>query len=216
VTLVVVALSGCGGVGQPAPYDPQGVDRLIIPTPTPDPDDFMAGIDNVWLPLTPGSTWTYDVTDDGATIGSTESEVLAESGDIAGVPTTAVRTATQIDGERTTYTRFYAQDADGNVWWLGEDGDVTWRAGEGGAEAGLAMPAEPRLGDGWQPYLVPGRPDADVMVEDQSSDMVQTRETGWEEADTTTLNFYTSGVGLVTVEDLDSGWTTELVDHQPG
>jgi hypothetical protein len=52
---------------------------------------------------------------------------------------------------------WYAQDADGNVWYLGErtaeyeDGRVvsragSWEAGVDGAQPGVAMPAEPRAG----------------------------------------------------------------------
>lgn len=212
--LMVLVASGCGGVGQPAPYDSEGIDGLVIPTPTPDPADFGASIDNPWLPLAPGSTWRYDVADSGGDpVGSMETEVLADSVDVAGLDATAVRTTTSVDDEVETATRFYAQDDDGNVWWVGEDaGDVTWRAGEAGAEAGLAMPAVPRLGDGWLSYVVPGLPEASVRVEEQGRDMVQTRD----EADTSTLRTYTSGVGLVGVEDLGSGRQVALVDHQAG
>jgi hypothetical protein len=212
-SLVVLVASGCGGIGQPAPYDSPGINGLVIPTPTPDPADFGASIDNPWLPLAPGSTWRFDVTDGGATVGSIEAEVLEDSVDVAGLDATAVRTTTSIDEQVETSTRFYAQDDHGNVWWLGEDaGDVTWRAGEAGAEAGLAMPAAPRLGDGWLSYVVAGLPEASVRVEEQGRDMVQTRD----ESDTSTRRTYTSGVGLVGVEDLDSGLRVDLVDHLAG
>lgn len=215
--LVVLTASGCGGIGQPAPYDSQGIDGLVIPTPSPDPEDFAAEIDNPWLPLAPGTTWRYDVTADGATIGSIVAEALTDTTDVAGLVATGVRTTTVIDGENETTTRFFAQDDDGNVWWVGEDtGDVTWRAGEDGARAGLAMPAGPRLGDGWLPYVVPALPEASVLVEDQGRDMVQTRSQLGGEADSTTLMYYASGVGLVGVEDLGSGWQADLVDHRPG
>lgn len=211
--LAVLTTGGCGGVGQPAPYDSRGINGLVIPTPTPDPDDFAEAVDNPWLPLAPGTTWRYDVTDDGAVVGTVESEVLGSLTDIAGLTATAVETTTRIDGEDETATAFYAQDEAGNVWWMGADAPGrTWRAGEDGARAGLAMPASPRLGDGWLAYAVPGLPRASVRVDDQGRDLVQTRE----EADTTTLRRYTSGVGLVGVEDLDSGRRAELVDHQPG
>ena len=213
VGLVVATATGCGGIGQPAPYDSQGIDGLVIPTPTPDPDDFTTAIDNAWLPLAPGSSWRYDVTDDGTVIGTIESEVAATTTEIAGLTATAVETTTRIDGEQVS-TRFYAQDDEGNVWWLGADeGDGSWRAGEDGAEAGLAMPAGPRLGDGWLAHVVPGRPQASVQVADQGRDMVQTRETTGE-TDTATLS-YTSGVGPTGIEDLRAGWLATLVDHQP-
>ena len=39
--LVILVASGCGGIGQPAPYDSPGINGLVIPTPTPDPADFV-------------------------------------------------------------------------------------------------------------------------------------------------------------------------------
>ena len=215
--LTVLLASGCGGIGQPAPYDSQGIDGLVIPTPTPDPDDFGASVDNPWLSLTAGSTWRYDVTHDGVAIGSIEAEVLDDTADVAGLDATTVRTTTTIDGVAQRSTRFYAQDDDGNVWWLGEDAaDVSWRAGEDGAEAGLAMPADPRLGDGWLSYVVDGLAGASVRVEQQGRDMVQTHDQLGSAAGSSTRRVYTSGVGLVTVEYLDSGWQADLVDHRAG
>ena len=58
-------LAGCAGVGQPAPYDSTGINGLVIPTPSPDADDFVGGVDNPWLPLEPQATWRYDVTELG-------------------------------------------------------------------------------------------------------------------------------------------------------
>ena len=217
--LVVVGASGCGGIGQPAPYESLGIDGLTIPTPVPDPDDFESSIDNRWLPLTPGSTWRYDVSDDGATVGSIETEVLPDTAEIAGLVATQVQTTTSIDGVEERSTRFYAQDDAGNVWWVGEDsGPVRWRAGVEGAEAGLAMPRFPRLGDGWRSYAVDGLPEASARVEQQGTDMVQTRSLEGQEGadDASTRNFYESGVGLVGVEDLDSGRQIDLVDHRAG
>ena len=77
--------------------------------------------------------------------------VAVEQGpEIAGVATTAqVRTE---DGETTT--DWFAQDADGNVWWFGREGE--WQAGTDGAEAGLAMPETPRVGDGFRTAYQPG------------------------------------------------------------
>lgn len=214
--LVVLTASGCGGIGQPAAYDSRGINGLVIPTPTPDPDDFVSSIDNPWLPLTPGSTWGYDVTDDDRYVGALDRQVLEETTQVAGLSATVVRTTTRVDGAQETSTRFYAQDDDGNVWWLGEDSaDAAWRAGEDGAQAGLAMPAFPRLGDGWRPYAVDALPEASVRVEQQGRDMVQTL-TRVGEADASTRETYTSGVGPVSVEELDSGRMAVLVDHQPG
>ncbi len=210
---MALALAGCGGLGQPTPYDSQGIDGLVIPTPAPDAEDFVPAVDNPWLPLAPGASWAYDVTERGVSVGSIRAEVLDATIEIAGLTATGVHTSSRVKGVEESVTRFYAQDDAGNVWWVGEDSSsITWRAGEDGAQAGLAMPASPRLGDGWLSYVVPDRPRSSALVDEQGRDMISTRE----ETDTTTLKFYESGVGLVGLDDLDAGWQAELVDHRPG
>ncbi len=143
---VGLLLGGCGSASQPSPAS--GVDALVVPTPSPDPDDFVTVVDNRWLPLPAGRAWTYDVSDiDGR---HQLSVTVADGPEIAGVPTTA-RVSTE-PGELTT--DYFAQDVDGNVWWFGREGQ--WRAGVDGAEAGLAMPASPRVGDGFRTAYLPG------------------------------------------------------------
>ncbi len=205
----MLGLAGCGGIGQPAPYDSPGINGLVVPTPTLSPADFVEEVDNPWLPLEAGARWTYEVTGDGSALGTIVVDVLDDTVPVAGLDATAVRTTTDLDGGATTVeTDLYAQDGAGNVWLVGADADGTgWRAGADGAQAGLAMPADPRLGDGWLAYDVPGLPRASATIEDQSDALVQTRD----EADTTTRRVYEKGVGLVGFEDLDAGWTAELV-----
>lgn len=213
---IALGTAGCAGLGQPAPYDSPGINGLEIPTPSPEPDDFVDEVDNPWLALEPGATWHYDVTEDGRAVGTVDAEVLDATSEVAGLTATAVRTVTDLDGDDRDEdeTRFYAQDDDGNVWLVGVDSvpGVTWRAGEGGAEAGLAMPAEPRLGDGWLTYRLPDLVEASTTVEDQSREMVQTRESAGGGAGTTTRKIYESGAGLVSVEYLDAGWQAVLDD----
>lgn len=140
VLAVAPALAGCGTASSPSP--PAGVDELTIPTPSPDPGDFVAEVDNPWLPLPVGDTWVYSVTD---AEGPHRLTVTVERGpEVAGVATTS-RVSTEPSG---TVTDWFAQDEEGNVWWFGREG--VWRAGEDGAEAGVAMLARPRIGDGYR------------------------------------------------------------------
>ncbi len=155
---LVVLLTGCSAAGEanPEKVGPRGVDELTIPTPSPDPDDFVGSVDNPWLALEPGRTWTYDVSASRAT--SLEVRVEDASETIAGIACVVVRTtATDASGGVVRETDTYlAQDTRGNVWLLGErTPDRSWRAGEDGAEAGLAMPAEPRAGDGFAQERAP-------------------------------------------------------------
>ena len=156
-----LALAGCGAASED--YEIAGIDQLEIPTPSPDPDDFVATVDNPWLPLAAGNVWTYDVTV-GAASGTTTVEVSAEPETVDGVATTVVETTEPTDaltGDGGTVRDYYAQDRDGNVWWFGREGE--WEAGVDGAQAGLAMPADPRVGDGWRLALSEG------VVEDRAT-----------------------------------------------
>lgn len=156
VSVAVGTLGACGSSASPS-IAPSGVDELVVPTPDPDPADFVAEVDNPWYPLEPGRTWTYE---DSSTAGGTVTvRVVDDPQEVAGIGTTAVE-RTEPDG--TSYVDRYAQDRRGNVWWFGRDG--VWRAGEDGAQAGLAVPATPRLGDGWRAAYGAGQVDVRVTV----------------------------------------------------
>ena len=79
------------------------------------------------------------------------------------------------DGELTEHTLdYYAQHADGTVYYLGEDVDVyedgqlvghegAWKAGEGENQAGVFMPATPEVGMVFEQERAPG------IAEDRST-----------------------------------------------
>lgn len=191
---LLVLLTACGTASDPSP--PTGVDQLVVPTPSPDPDDFVADVDNPWFPLQPGTTWTYDVADGD---GSSSLTVTVEPGpEIGGVATTARIGAT---------TDWYAQDEDGNVWWFGREG--AWQAEENGAEAGLAMPADPRVGDGYRTAYAEGVAEDRATVESVDGDeLVVEVRSDLEPGATTTLT-YERGTGPVELERIGSGYRVE-------
>src|SRR3954454_22647507 len=119
VAVLVPVLGGCGSASVSSP--PSGVDELTIPTPSPDARDFGAVVDNPWLTLPAGRTWTYDVVDVGG--GHPLTVTVAPGPEVEGVSTTA-RVSTE-SGETTT--DWFAQDTDGNVWWFVREGE--WTAG---------------------------------------------------------------------------------------
>jgi hypothetical protein len=124
---------------------------------TVDPANFVSIVDNPFFPLVPGTVLIYEGTSGG------EREVVtirvsAETKEILGVTCIVVRDTVKIAGEvREDTFDWYAQDVDGNVWYMGEDtkeyegGKVTstegsWEAGVNGALPGVIMPAHPEVG----------------------------------------------------------------------
>lgn len=160
LTATAVTAAACGNAA--APYPPTGVDQLTVPTPDPDPADFVAEVDNPWFPLAVGTTWTYEqagVLGSGPAGDLREVEVVG-TGDVDGVPVTEVRhddvliTPSTPEAPAGTddpdqVVDLFAQDTRGNVWWFGRD-DVAFD------EPGLWMPAEPRRGDGYRVALDEG------------------------------------------------------------
>lgn len=211
---VVLLASGCGA-GAPRTAPPSGIDGLVVPTPSPDPADFVRGVDNPWFPLAPGSGWTYDAPGGGTVeVAVTGTEV------VAGVEATAVATVerTRRGRVREESTAFYAQDRDGNVWLLGEEG--SWEAGSAGAQAGLVMPASPRVGDGFAQELAPGVAEDQRRVlsidaerataYDDFDALVQVEDGSALEPGVTRERFYARGIGLVLSEE--QAGDVELVD----
>jgi hypothetical protein len=124
---------------------------------TIDPDNFVSTVDNPYFPLVPDSVLIYEGTSGG------EREVVTirvthETKEILGVTCIVVRDTVKVAGEVKENTfDWYAQDVDGNVWYMGEDtkeyedGEVTttegsWEAGVKGALPGVIMAAHPEVG----------------------------------------------------------------------
>ena len=123
-------------------------------TPPFDPANFVTGVTNPFFPLTPGRIQYYQGQSSG-TAQADSVEVLSQTKTILGVTATVVHDKVYTSGSLTEDTfDWYAQDKDGNVWYLGEDtkeldhGQVvstegSWEAGVNGAQAGIIMWADP-------------------------------------------------------------------------
>jgi hypothetical protein len=159
--------------------------------------------------------------------------------DIAGVRTVVAWIVDISDGQVVEKEiAFYAQDNDGNVWYLGEhpeeyeDGEFidapTWLAGVEGAIPGIKMKAEPEQGtaayfQGWAPAVewtdygqVDQMGQEACVAVDCFQDVMVIAESSLDEEDAYQLKYYAPGVGNVQV-----GWRgadasqeeLELVDY---
>jgi hypothetical protein len=139
-------------------------DRFVDGIWLPDPAEatWIEGVDNAFFPLPIGARWSYEgQTDEG--LETDEVEVLPETRDVNGVAATVVYDVVFLEGQIIEETwDWYAQDATGNVWYLGEDTCEfedglcvehagAWEWGVDGAEPGILMPGDPAA-DG-QPYF---------------------------------------------------------------
>lgn len=223
--LLVLAGSACGGNDdEHAPAERSPATRASVPA---FPTQWADTIDNPWLPLVPGTRWVYDVTgDEGA-----QQDVVTVTGrqkEVAGVTATVVhdRITWADTGEvaEDTYD-WYAQDLDGNVWYLGEDTTAyehgkadtagSWEAGVDGAEAGIIVPADPQPGDSYQQEYYAGEAEdrgrvlsLDATVSVPAGDwtgVLQTEDTTPLEPDLVEHKFYARGVGVVEERDVAGG-----------
>jgi hypothetical protein len=134
-----------------------------------DPANFVARVDNPYLPFKPGTGLHYrGVAEDGTTPQTDDEVVTSRAKAILGVRCTVVRDSVFSRGRPVERTfDWYAQDKRGNVWYFGEDArdyeggrfvkaPDSWQAGVNGAQAGIVMPAAPRAGESYRQEYYPG------------------------------------------------------------
>ena len=207
--------------------------------PQIDPNNFVDVIDNPYLPYPVGAAWTYEGTEDGETENVTVT-VTPERKEIMGISATVVRdTVTDADGEvvEDTYD-WFAQDRDGNVWYLGEDSTEfdngkpastsgSWEAGVDGALPGIVMQAQPEVGQAYRQEYYLG--EAEDLAEVKSVDATESVPFGdfdtllvikeWNplEPDVVEEKYYAPAVGLVLEVKTEGGsGRSELIEFTPG
>ncbi len=225
-----------------ATIDSESIEKVFEDFDPNNFDDSSTNIDNEWLPLQPGTQWVLE----GVTIEEGESiphriefTVTDLTKEIAGVNTVVAWIADYSDGELVeAEIAFYAQDNDGNVWYLGEypaeyeDGEFveapTWIAGLEDARAGIKMKAEPQPGtpgyfQGWGPAVewtdygqVDQMGQESCVPVDCYQDVLVIAESSLDEPGIFQLKYYAPGVGNIRVGwrgEGESQEELELVDY---
>lgn len=201
---------------------PQGDEPVEL-----DPADFTGPVDNPYWPMAPGSRWVYTETDPDGTELVVEVNVTDETKTILGIDAVVVHDVVTENGEVKEDTLdWYAQDDDGNVWYLGEDtkeyegGEVvstegSWEAGVDGAQPGIIMPAHPVVGLAYRQEYYEGVAEdaAEVLSLDEHvevpygtfDDVLMTKDYTPLEPDLVEHKFYAQGVGPVLTEIVSGG-----------
>jgi len=211
----------------PAPFD-----RGVPYQPDVEADDLQTQVDNELWPLPVGATWTYGAeTEDGRI--EIFVEVLPQTEAVWGTTATVVRDTETLDDELVEDTwDWFAQDGDGNVWYLGEDtseyslGEVVsnagaWEAGVDGALPGVVMLGSPEVGAVYRQEYLPGEAEDVAQVVEVGltvdvpagtfEDCIKTYDVSAIEVDAVEYKYYCPGVGNVLVEEEDE--RVELVEY---
>jgi len=226
-TALVLTVVGCAGqqatrrTPRPSGVSPSA--QASLP-PTPSAADLGRPITNPWYPLQQGMKWVYQGVKDGEVTTDTMT-VTSKTKQIMGVPATVVSDELTSHGRVVESTEdWFTQDAQGNVWYLGEattsfnpDGSVestegSWQAGVNGARAGIFMPATPTVGAAYFQEYYKGQAEdrfrilsmhASVTVPYGSfSDAMRTYEQTRLEPNVATEKFYIRGIGMVAENDV--------------
>ena len=154
--------------------------------------NFVAVIDNRYLPYKPGTAFHFRGVR-GSTPQTDDEVVTHGTKRILGITCTVVRDTVSEHGKPVERTLdWYAQDKQGNVWYMGEDSfelqhgrfvkaSDSWESGVNGAQPGIIMPADPRPGDAYrQEYYPPGEAldQARVITRAGSADVPYGKFTG--------------------------------------
>jgi len=243
-----LTLAACGGEGS-APTNaasaaspnrqdlPQGSEPVKL-----DPADFTLDIDNPYWSMRPGARWVYSEVEGAGPEQKVVVEVTDKTKLIAnGVKARVIRDTVTENGRPVEVTDdWYAQDSAGNIWYLGEyvtnyeNGKVvdhagSFEAGVDGAQAGVALPANPEPGMSYRQEYYKGEAEdkgAIVSVGEEhvevpfgfyDSDVLMTRDLVPTEPKVQELKFYAKDVGPVLSLHTDGGFgRSALISYTPG
>ena len=139
-----------------------------------DPSRFVRHVTNPFFPLKPGTLLVYRGVKDGK-LQTDRVFVTYKTRLIQGVRATRVQDIARHRGRLLEKTfDFYAQDKQGNVWYLGENtkayenGHVStggsWLTGRNGAQPGIIMEANPQPPDGYRQEYYKGHAEDQAWI----------------------------------------------------
>jgi len=174
--LVASVALGCGSGGGGSEGPGAGLPRGSEPVSL-DPANFTVEIDNRYWPMAPGTRWVYRETEAGGEVKRVVVPVTDRTKRIAdGIEARVVHDVATAHGRPVEVTDdWYAQDSEGNLWYMGEktaeyeNGKVvstegSWEAGVDGAQPGVIMPARPSTGQAYRQEYYAGEAEDSATV----------------------------------------------------
>jgi hypothetical protein len=235
-SLLIAAVlgSGCIGESHDSSVVEPGLPTLGRPYDPVIPSEWADAVTNTYFPLVPGTTLEY-VADTDEGVETITVEVLAVPKVIQGVHATTVHDQVRLDGVlREDTFDWFAQDSDGNVWYLGEatqefleDGSIStegsWEWGVDDALPGIIMWADPgeHRGDAYRQEYYEGEAedwgkvlDTGLTVEvpyGQLHDCLETLDWSGLDPGSKEHKFYAPGIGVVLEVPKDEDQRVELI-----
>jgi hypothetical protein len=248
VTAATLICAGCASnANAPSATDPPNSPALDSPRTSPlappklptgadpvslDPANFSADITNPYWPMKPGTRWIYRGVEEGkspediAVVVTTSTKKLAN-----GITARQVRDTARSKGQIIEDTvDWYAQDSEGNVWYMGEqtaefeNGKIvsregSWEAGKDGAMPGITIPAQPEVGQKYRQEYKKGEAEDNGQVlamnnlvgvkAGQYKGSLVTMDTSTIEPDVVEFKFYAPNVGPLLSMDISGGAARE-------
>jgi hypothetical protein len=202
--------------------------------------DFVATMDNPYLPFIPGARWVYEARLEDGTVERNEVEVLSETRTVNGVVATVIHDVVYVDGQVVEETfDWYAQDKDGNVWYLGEQVDNyengvlvdhagSWEWGKDGALPGIMMWANPsaHVNEVYYQEYYAGEAEDQGKVSSVNErvtvpfgsfeNVVMTFDSSAIDPDLKENKFYAPGIGVIKEVNQVTGEEVVLIEFTPG
>jgi len=197
------------------------------------PDDFTVDVTNRWYPLEPGTRWTYREVEDGKAQSVVVTSTSVTRKVASGVTARIVRDTVSRNGQVLEDTKdLYAQSSDGTVWYLGEETaefengkpasrEGSFEAGVDGAEAGVIMPARPKVGMSYRQEYYKGKAEdrGKILAFGKTAkvpagsyaNLLKTADTNPLEPNSLEHKYYAKGVGLVLTVDRHAGGREDLL-----
>ena len=224
IAVLFAALAGCGGSsggGTTRAANQPGMGTLPQSSEPSNlnPADFTTRIDNPYWPMPVGARWQVHVSNpQGESLQETITVTNHTKRIADGVTARVVHDVVYDRGKPSEITDdWYAQDREGNIWYFGEntasiqngkkDTSGSFEPGRNGADAGIAMAAQPAVGLTYREEYYKGHAEdrTKVLALDQQvqapaghfTGAILTDDTSPIEPDVSEYKLYAKGVGPV-------------------